>query len=303
MTEDFDNDNESAALPLVHDGGNGIAFVALFVPVLAGSVLFFINSTFVAISIAASMVLVTAILMAVDASRLAPVDLKGRANKESTLSLFLAMCALWVIGFPYAFFQRQRFRGPRLGLLSIPVALYAGFGPLAYSLLVPPGLPSCTSSEVVTLLEQIVRTTPAGASMKSIDGHHEISFDKERSIRHGRCTLHSDTGKTELDYFVEWQDREKGMFQIRIPPAELPSCTSPEVIELLDTVIRNVNPGIEIDTIDGHRETSFDSESNSRQGTCDVHFDSKVEKIHYVVKWVDRANGSFSVQTVQPPEI
>lgn len=300
MAEEFNNDGESAALPPVLDGGNAIAVVALLLPVLAGSVLFFITSTLVATSIAASMVLSTAILMTVDASRLATVDLQGRA-KESTWSIFLVMCAFWVIGFPYAFCQRQRFRNPRLGLVSVPVALYAAFGPLAYSFLtpsvvVPAELPSSTSAEVITLLEQIIRTGPAGAATRSMDGHHEISFDRERSIRHGRFTLHSDTEDTELDYFVEWQDQAKGHFKVRIPPGGLPLCDSAPVVTLLEQLFRSTEGGASISSIDGHQEIRYDKDADIRFGRCIVHSESGQTEYRYLVEWLGWENAQFQVR-------
>lgn len=79
-----------------------------------------------------------------------------------------------------------------------------------------PELPSCASTEVVQLLDEVIRSTPVGETTKSIDGHREVSFDRIANVRHGECVAHLDSGDIPVKFIVEWQDREKGMFQVQI---------------------------------------------------------------------------------------
>ena len=91
-------------------------------------------------------------------------------------------------------------------------------GQFAVRVLVAPTahLPSCTSPEVVQLLEQVIRGTPVGASAKSIDGHQELSYDRDAGVRHGQCVVHTDGDDVNVKYLVEWLDRDKGHFLLRI---------------------------------------------------------------------------------------
>ena len=65
------------------------------------------------------------------------------------------------------------------------------------------------------VLEQVVRSQPVGAATKSIDGHRELRFDPDANVRHGECIAHTETGDIPIHFIVEWQDREKGLFQVR----------------------------------------------------------------------------------------
>jgi hypothetical protein len=60
-----------------------------------------------------------------------------------------------------------------------------------------------------------MRSTPAGASANGIDGHHELSYDREAEVRHGQCVVHTDAGDIEVKYVVEWLHRDKGKFVVR----------------------------------------------------------------------------------------
>jgi predicted secreted Zn-dependent protease len=168
-----------------------------------------------------------------------------------------------------------------------------------FAVRIPPAdLPSCTSPEVVQLLEQMIRGTPVGASAKSIHGHHELSYDRDADVRHGQCVVRTDAGDIDVKYLVEWLDREKGQFAVRIPPPDLPSCTSPEVVRLLEQVIRGTPVGASAKSIDGHRELSYDRDADVRQGQCVVHTDAGDLDVKYLVEWLDRDKGQFMVRTI-----
>ena len=277
--------------------GVGLVAAALILPVLAGTALFFVTSFALALGISAATVIASAALVAMDARRLGNVDQTGRVRESAGL-LFVGMVLLWIVVYPLAFFRRRHFGGPNLAIPAVVVAVFFAVGPVLYSVLVPPGLPSCTSPEVVQLLDQVIRGTPAGASAKTIDGHQELSYDRDVDVRHGQCVVHTDGGDIDVKYLVEWLDREKGQFAVRIPPADLPSCTSPEVVQLLEQVIRGTPVGVSAKSIDGHQELSYDRDADVRHGQCVVHTDTGDINVKYLVEWLDRDNGLLQLRIV-----
>jgi hypothetical protein len=80
----------------------------------------------------------------------------------------------------------------------------------------PPGLPSCTSGEVIGLVEQMIRSTPDGAAVTSIDGHREVNYDREANRRQGHCVVHARGDNVVVNYVVEWHDRATGQFAVEI---------------------------------------------------------------------------------------
>ena len=195
--------------------GLGLVGIALILPVLSGAVLFFVTSFWLVLGISAATVIASGAFVAIDARRLGNVDLEGRV-RESAGFLFVGMCLLWIVVFPIAFFRRRHFGGPNLGFLSVVVAAFFVGGPFLYSVLIPPRLPSCRSLEVAKLLEQVIRSTTVGATTKSIDGHRELSCDPDVNVRQGECVAHTDADDIQVKFVVEWQDRNKGLFQVRI---------------------------------------------------------------------------------------
>jgi hypothetical protein len=214
MSEPDENRTECTEPPSPSCTGVGLVAVALMLPALAGAILFFVTSFGLALGISATTVIGSATLVAIDARRLGRVDLKGRVRESAGL-LFVGMCLMWIVVYPLAFYRRRHFSGPNLAIPAVLVAVFFGVGPLLYSVLVTPGLPSCTSREVVQLLDQVIQSMPVGATVKSVDGHRELNFDREASVRHGHCVLHTDAGDIDVKYLVEWQDREKGLFAVR----------------------------------------------------------------------------------------
>jgi len=117
---------ESTDPPAMPRSGLGLVRVALILPIISGVLLCFVTSFPVALGISAVMVFTTAALVAIDASRLGKVDLKGR-GRESAGLLFVGMLALWIVVYPLAFFRRRSFGGPNLGFLALVVAgFFAG---------------------------------------------------------------------------------------------------------------------------------------------------------------------------------
>jgi hypothetical protein len=170
--------------------------------------------------------------------------------------------------------------------------------------ILPPDLPACTSPEVVQLLEKVIRGTPLGAKTQSIDGHREVGYDRVADRRQGKCVVHTDGGDIPVKYLVQWLDRDKGHFNVRIievhtPPPDLPTCTSPEVVGLLEQTIRGTPLGAKAQSIDGHREVSYDQAAGRRQGQCVVHTDRGDIPMNYLVQWLDRDKGQFVVRIIQ----
>ncbi len=290
---------ESAEALATTRSGLGLIIAALILPVVSGVVLCFVTSFFVALGISAATVISTAALVAIDARRLGEVDSKGR-QRESAGLLFVGMVLVWIIVYPIAFFRRSAYSGPNLGFVAILVAVSFVAGPFLASMLMPVQLPSCTSKEVVQLLEQVVRSTPVGAAAESIDGHRELRYDRDADVRHGECVAHMASGDMPVKFIVKWQDRNKGLFQVRLPEPELPSCTSKEVGQLLEQVIRSTPVGAAAKSIDGHRELRYDRDADVRHGECVAHMASGDMPVKFIVEWQDRNKGLFQVRLAGP---
>jgi hypothetical protein len=279
--------------------GVGFPGVVLVLPVVAGVALFFGPSFNVAFAISLAMVLATSTLMAVDARRLGRIDSSGH-DAGSAVVLFLAMCLLWIVGYPYAFYRRARFERPNLTIPAVVIALFFVGGPVLYAVLVPPGLPTCTSSEVVRVLDEVIRKSSIGATLKSVDGFHELSFDREANVRHGQCVVHTNARDIDLQYIVRWLNRDARQFEVRLTDAEVPSCAGPEVIQLLNQIVRKTPVGAQAKSVDGFREVSFDREANTRLGQCIVHTKARDIEVRYLVRWLDRDTGQFEVRITEP---
>jgi hypothetical protein len=168
-----------------------------------------------------------------------------------------------------------------------------------FEVVVPPismlVLPSCTSLEVVRLLETVIRKSPVGAKVKSIDGHREVSYDRAKERRKGECVTHTDGGDIVVKYFVRWQDKEKTHFEVGVPSPDLPECTSRTVVQLLEKVIRGTPEGAKATSIGGHREIRYDRAQDRRTGQCVVRLNGEDVVVEYIVEWRDREAGQFEV--------
>ena len=193
----------------------GLAIAALILPLIAGSLLFFVESLALSLLISLTTTVTTAVLLAVDAYRLGRTTSAAR-QPDSPAALLLGIILIWIVVYPLAFFRRSRIGGPHLGLPAIGVALFFAAGPLVQALLRPAELPSCTDPMVVDLVEKTLRGTPDGASIESISGHREVRYDPTSKVRVGGCIVHLPDEDLSLSYVVQWQDRERGAFQVRI---------------------------------------------------------------------------------------
>ena len=168
---------------------------------------------------------------------------------------------------------------------------------------IPPAeLPFCTAPEVVKLLERMLQGTLTDTRVNAVVDHREVRYDSRAEVRYGECIARTDGGDLPIKYLVEWQDREKGMFQVRVPPTELPVCTDPQVKQVLEQVIQDTLVGMQLISIDSHREVRYDADANVRYGECVVHTDSGDISVEYIVEWQDRDRGMFYVRTLPAGE-
>lgn len=166
--------------------------------------------------------------------------------------------------------------------------------------LVPSELPSCDSPEVVTTIARILQANLTGAKLTAIDGHRETRFDAAAAIRYGECLVHTERGDMAVAFTVEWQDRETGLFQVKIAPARLlPECDSAPVQKILADFLQTHIDSAKLESIDGHRELRFDPEANVRRGTCVVHTDKGDFPLEFVVEWQDHERGVSQVRVLQ----
>jgi membrane-associated protease RseP (regulator of RpoE activity) len=171
---------------------------------------------------------VTAVLLTIDAYCLGAVDLQGN-NRGGIGGLFLGLVLVWVVFYPLAFFRRRHFGKPNLGPLAILVAAIFIITPFAKEsinkspvvagrvgrLPLEDGPPPCTGHDVRFLVEDMIRKSALGPSVKAVGGFREVKFDRAAQIRTGRCVIETDRGDLTVTYEVSWIDRNKGAFNVR----------------------------------------------------------------------------------------
>ena len=116
--------------------------------------------------------------------------------------------------------------------------------------------------------------------------------------RRGQCVVHTDKGNLVINYIVRWRDRDKAVFEVLIPPPDLPSCTDPKVVQLLERTLRATPIGPKIRSVDGHRQVRYDEATDSRRGQCVVHTENGEAVVNYMVRWRDRDKRRFEVGIV-----
>lgn len=211
-----------------------LAVTALLVPLIVQWLGFLGNLDSVTANLALSWggLFVTAILLTIDAYCLGPVDLQGK-NRSGIGALFLGLVLIWVVFYPLAFFRRRHFGKPNLGPLAILVAAIffitpfakesinkSGFGAGRVGKLpLEDGPPACTGHDVRFLVEDMIRKSALGRSVKAVGGFREVKFDRAAQIRTGRCVVETDRGDITITYEVSWTDRHKGTFGVRTLPA------------------------------------------------------------------------------------
>lgn len=212
---------------------NTVAYVMLAIPILAG---FFFwqwerlglrdEATWVSIGCVIS----TAVLGFVDLRLLAnrrpeePTDGRPAPRPGAMLA---GMLLLWIVFYPLHMYARRRLGGRNLlfpGLVATSIYVAAAFSPLFSAA----SLPSVQSREVIGLVKQILNDDPVIQANRHRLGELvmqdpvEVGFDAELQRRVGRATLVTRLGQAPLTYFVEWQNRATGMFQVTIAAADLP---------------------------------------------------------------------------------
>lgn len=292
------------AIPVNHRTGPGLALTALVLPVIAGISLCFVSSLIVVIAIAGGMVILTAILLSVDAYRLGAIDRAGK-RRENPLLLFAAMILIWILGYPITYFRRRHFAGPPLGLLSIAVALFYVAAPVTHAILASPEPPSCTSSAVTNIVERLIMGASPGGdfAVRSVDSFREIGFDRDANRRTGECTVHMRFDESAARYVVEWDGNSRRDFVVRILPSDLPTCTSSVVTRMLEQGIRAHPMWSKTKSITDHREISFAPDGSRRIGECTLHVDGLEISVNFHVEFQNRAQGLYGVRIFpnEPP--
>ena len=285
------------------DHGETLAVLALLLPVVAIAVTFawHFNSLGIELAIGWGTVGVTALLMAIDAAFLGRVDLGG-TERAGPIALFFGMCFLWVLGYPVAFFRRRHFGRPNLGPLALVVAVCFVAAPFIQNFLrfgvLGAGVPSCTSREVIDMVNDSIRDSPDGPSVQSISGHREVSHDPAKKTRKGQCVVKTRTETITVGYTVKIMDPTRGTFQVQVDTMiadEPPACTAPEVIEFLERTIRQARNG-QLLRVQQHKEVSYDQARKIRHGQCEVIMAGRSETTRYQVFWVDQKLGQYQVQ-------
>ncbi len=84
--------------------------------------------------------------------------------------------------------------------------------------------------------------------------------------------------------------------------AELPSCTSPYIVQQVEKLIAPLSAQLQVKTIDGHREIDGDHTSDIRHGLCVIHTADGDFEAGYSVQWKDewRREMLVSVSTTAP---
>ena len=207
--------------------GETLAVLALLVP-LIGMVLPAYTVT-TALVFGWGTVLLTAILLSVDAASMGTIDRHGN-RRMSVTGLFLGIFVLWIVFYPLAFFRRRHFGRPNLGPLAILVAAIFFVVPFFKQRTlddnVPGGEashrpPECNHRDVIALVDDIIRNTPIVANVKSIKGHREVLYDEVRNLRVGKCTAETfQEERFAVYYNVSWIGHERRSFQVKIEEAQ-----------------------------------------------------------------------------------
>jgi hypothetical protein len=291
------------------DQGETLAVLALLLPLVAQGIALacHFDSVGLVMALGWGTVFVTALVLAVDAAFLGTIDLDG-THRSSPVALFFGILLIWIICYPVVFFRRRHFGRPNLGPLAILVAVFFFAAPFIQQFMAFGVLggspPTCTSREVITLVNDLIRQDPIGPSVQSISGHEEISYDSRSQTRKGRCRVQTEEETITARYSVKMLNRTAGTFQVEVEPivpAGPPSCTDPEVIALVKRIIRDGPNGHLLKTVAGHEETRYDRERKIRHGRCQAVFQGMLggtEKVacRYRVYWADQKTGQYQVE-------
>jgi hypothetical protein len=284
--------------------GETLAVLALLLPLLGQGLALAcrFESWQLQIALSWGTIAASALALAVDAAMLGTVDLQGTRRTSPGL-LFVGMILLWIVFYPVAFFRRRHFGRPNLGPLALLVAVFFVGAPFVQDYMrlgiIGHGLPTCTSQEVTAMVDDMIRKSPFGPQVQSISGHREISYDPVGEIRKGQCLVKTQAETIKVTYSVRFINRAMGTYQVEVDPIlpeDPPPCTDPEVIAILERIIRDGPDGHHLKIIAGHQEIRYDRENKIRHGRCQATMQGRIIDVAYSVRVVDRKTGQFEVQ-------
>jgi hypothetical protein len=267
-------------------------------------------------------VIITAALAYFDAQRLkiwsdAQPDTQLAGEKRTPLVPFLVTLTfllLWVVALPVHFWRRRKFGAKNYFWPALAGAL-ALTGAALVPLFLSPTLPAANSREVVLLVQKVMTDSlskspdAARFGTPTITNVVEQSFDKERQVREVKCTLTTKLGPEDLFFTVDWLDREKNLFQVKIKPAvhTLPAADAAEVVHLVVKIVTDSlsqQPDAArygTPKISNVAERSFDEERQVRDVRCTLTTNLGPEDFYYTVEWQDRTKNLFQVKTRAKP--
>jgi hypothetical protein len=161
------------------------------------------------------------------------------------------------------------------------------------------GVPTCTSREVIGMVDDMIRKSTVGPSVQSISDHREISHDPANQIRKGQCLVKTQTETITATYSVKILNRSAGTFEVEVDPIipeDPPLCTSRDVIALVERVIREGPNGHLLKSVAGHEDIRYDREKKTRHGRCRVTMQDWTGNVVYKVYWLDQKTGQFQVE-------
>ena len=162
-------------------------------------------------------------------------------------------------------------------------------------------LPGCASAQAISVAEVLIRKALKDIGVQRVYGYRDIDFTPLSEYRLGECVAETEAGEITIQYQVEWLNHETHEIQVLV--FVLPSPTSEDVRGIIDQVLSSVLPGMEITSIDGHRETHSDWKAGRRFGVCQVHADGELLEIKYVVRWKDSEHREFIVELLRDDSI
>jgi hypothetical protein len=169
-------------------------------------------------------ILATALLGYADA-RLLAASLPGNRPEGgppvNPTGTFCAILVLWVLGYPAHFIARRRL-GAKTLIAPALVSTVVFLAPAVSLWFFGPDVPGVGSPEVLAAVKQALEGSPLYRANRdqigplTLSDPVEISFDREKQRRAGRAKLISNRGEEVIFYMVEWQDRGKRLFQVRV---------------------------------------------------------------------------------------
>jgi GYF domain 2 len=220
----IDNNFLASGLPRKKPS-EALAIAMLVTPVVASLILFLVNLTEnMQVILAWGTVCITGVLGFIDAKSLgmgSPTDLKPTGKKHTgPIAIAIGIIGVWIIGFPLYFNSRKR-----LGSLNLllPSILVTAVFLVTAAFFTPKNLPKVDAPEVTKVLrtllrEQVMKINPAFMDSVATYKPVEISFDSAKQQRVARVEIKSQLGTEVIYYLIEWNNRSKDLFWVKIIP-------------------------------------------------------------------------------------